>query len=129
MVLCLVSLLFVSCSKDDNTDMPADNMPSYTGDFQSSAHSTSGSARINHDKTILSFTSFKTSSGPDLNIYLASDPANVEGDYIDLGNIKGVDGDYTYDLPAGTDYAKYRYVVVWCVTFHINFGYAMMVPQ
>ena len=126
----LMSLVFLACSKDDNDmgNIPPDTS-TFVGNFVSSAHATSGTASVNEDETLLTLKNFKTDSGPDLNIYLASDIANVEGDYIDLGDIKGLDGDYTYDLSASTDYTKYKYVVVWCVAFHVNFGYATLEPQ
>ena len=118
---------FTSCEKDDPVN-PGDN-PSFIGDFVSGVHATSGMASIDKDKTTLSLTDFKTDSGPDLNIYLARNIASVTSDYIDLGNIKGIDGDYTYALSGNTDYTKYKYVVVWCVAFDVNFGWAELVKQ
>lgn len=122
-----VSLLFVSCTKDD-TDDPNPNA-AFKGDFVSSAHPTSGVASINQEETTLSLTNFNSDSGPDLNIYLASGISNVVSDFIDLGDIKGIDGNYTYTLPDNVDYTDYKYVVVWCVAFDVNFGYAELVAQ
>ena len=121
-ILCL-SVFSLSCEKDENNDpLPTD--ASFQGMFVDAVHQTSGTASINQDETVLTLTNFKTDNGPDLNIYLASNINNVEGDFIDLGNIKGTDGTYTYDLPSGTDYLAYKYVVVWCVDFSVNFGWA-----
>jgi hypothetical protein len=53
----------------------------------------------------------------------------VTADFIDLGDIKGLDGNYTYDLPGNKDYTAYKYVVVWCVDFSVNFGYAELEKQ
>lgn len=121
------SLLFSSCEKDDPSNPPTD--PAFTGDFVSAVHTTSGTASIDQDETTLTFTDFKTDSGPDLNIYLTKSLTNVTSDFIDLGDIKGVDGNYTYSLPGNTDYTEYRFVIVWCVAFDVNFGYALLVMQ
>jgi hypothetical protein len=120
--LFLAFVLFTACDKDDKTVVP--DGASFSGDFVNAVHPTSGVASIDMDATILTLTNFKKDSGPDLNIYLASDINNITADFIDLGDIKGVDGTYTYDLPSGTDYTVMKYVVVWCVAFDVNFGYA-----
>jgi hypothetical protein len=129
-ILTVFALLCIlqSCSdKDDMMNPPND--ASFSGQFVSSAHPTSGTASINESQTTLSLTNFKTDTGPDLNMYLATDISSVTSDYVDLGDIKGVDGSYTYSLPVGTDFADYQYVVVWCVAFNVNFGYARLEAQ
>lgn len=123
----LLFLLFIACTKDSDDPIPTN--PAFQGDFVSAVHSTSGVASINQEKTTLTLTNFKTDSGPDLNIYLATSTSNVTANYIDLGDIKGIDGTYTYDLPDNTDYTAYKYVVVWCVDFDVNFGYAELIIQ
>lgn len=125
--LLLVGLLCVSCSKDDKVDPNPE--AAFKGDFVSAVHTTSGIASINDAETTLSLTNFNTDSGPDLNIYLASSIANVVNDFVDLGDIKGIDGNYTYTLPDNVDYTDYKYVVVWCVAFDVNFGYAELIMQ
>lgn len=126
----LTSLLLVSCAKDDKpiTDTPIDNTASFKGAFVSSAHSTTGNATVNKEKTKLNFTDFKTDNGPNLDIYLVANLSNVNSDYITLGDIKGLNGSYTYDLSANTDFIKYKYIVVWCKHFNVNFGYATLAP-
>ena len=124
--LLVISLFITSCSKDDKPDPTGD---AYQGDFVSAVHATSGIASIDQDETTLSLTNFKTDSGPDLNIYLSASIPDADNDFIDLGNIKGLDGNFTYDLPDNVDYAHYKYVVVWCVAFKVNFGYAELEAQ
>jgi hypothetical protein len=128
-LLLLLSAIFLlpSCGKDDDATPPAN--PSFKGDFVSVAHTTKGIASIDSNATTLTLTNFKTDSGPDLNIYLATSTSNVTAAFIDLGNIKGVKGNYTYTVPAGTDFTAYKYVIVWCVDFDVNFGYAELVMQ
>ena len=92
------------------------------GDFISDAHPTSGMVNVNEDKTVLSLNNFKTDDGPKLILYLTTD-LDVN-DYVDLGDLKGIEGDFDYDIPANTDLEKYKYVVVWCVDFSVSFGHA-----
>lgn len=124
----LVSLLImVSCRNSDTENMETvSTVYVYKGNFVSQAHPTTGVAKISTEKSKLNFETFKTDAGPNLNIYLASDINNIKGDYIDLGNIKGTSGNYSYDLPNNIDFDKYKYVVVWCVDFNVNFGYAIL---
>ena len=96
----------MACKKDD--DIPTPDNPAYKGNFVSAVHTTSGTASIDQDKTTLTLSTFKTDSGPDLNIYLSSSINNVTADYIDLGDIKGVNGGYTYDLPSSIDFGHYK---------------------
>lgn len=126
-----ISMLIVSCSSNEEEKMTSEmtTQALYKGTFVSNAHPTSGSVTINQDKTVLNFTDFMSDSGPDLDIYLVADLANVKANFINLGDIKGLKGDYTYNLPIGTDYSVYKYVMVWCVDFDVNFGYATLVKQ
>ena len=120
-------LLFTACSKDEPSNPPAG--ATFQGEFVSGAHGTSGTASIDSAATTLTLTNFKTSSGPDVNIYLARSLNTITSDYIDLGDNKGLNGTYTYTVPGGTDFLSYKYVVVWCVDFNVNFGYAELVKQ
>lgn len=127
----LLVFLIIGCSKEESNNtsiIGANTEYTYKGTFQSSAHTTSGTAKISKDKTMLLFENFKTDNGPDLNIYLTSDLVNVKANYIDLGDIKGLNGNYTYNTNAATDFSKYKYVVVWCVDFNVNFGNAILAP-
>ena len=92
------------------------------GDFVSGAHETSGMVSVNSSITELIFTNFKTDQGPKLLVYLATEVGS--NDYISLGDLKGVEGDYKYDIPANTDLAKYKIVDIWCVDFSVSFGHA-----
>lgn len=132
-IFMLVSLTLLitslsSCSSDDDnqTTAPASL---YKGTFVSAVHPTSGSASVNATKTMLTFTSFMSDNGPNLDIYLVSDLSNVNADFINLGNIKGLSGTHSYDLPANVDFAVYKHVVVWCSDFNVNFGYATLAKQ
>jgi hypothetical protein len=85
-------------------------------------------------KSVLRFSAFETSNGPDVHVYLvaandAQDDETVKkAGFVDLGSIKGNIGDQNYDLPSDVDLSKYRAVTVWCKRFGVNFATAPLVP-
>ena len=110
-----------------------DPQPLYTGRLECKAHRTSGRATIYKTpdgKQYLRLTDFSTSNGPDVHVVLArSDEANltqeiVKGqlDSVELGSIKGNQGDQNYDLPASVDLQKYNAAVIYCERFRAVFG-------
>ena len=128
-ILVLISLTFclMGCSSNENDSnngevvvMPP--IPFVMGTFVSGAHPTSGTASVNSTNTVLSFKNFKTDDGPKLLVYLTTQVGS--SDYISLGDLKGIEGDYTYDIPNNTDLAKYAIVDIWCVDFEVSFGHA-----
>jgi len=103
------------------------------GQFHNGAHDTSGTATIYQTepgKRILRLTNFKTSNGPDVHVYLVAANDATDNDtvkkagFLDLGSIKGNEGDQNYDLPANADLSKDRAVTIWCARFNVNFGTA-----
>jgi len=102
------------------------------GQFHKGAHETVGTATVYETggQRLLRLTNFKTSNGPDVHVYLVAssdvtDDATVkQAGFIDLGSIKGNEGDQNYDVPATADLAKYRAVTIWCARFNVNFGTA-----
>jgi Electron transfer DM13 len=68
---------------------------------------------------VLRFTSFSTSNGPDVHVYMVAsddvkDVATVQrAGSIDLGVIKGNVGDQNYTLGPDVDLSKYRAVSVF----------------
>jgi hypothetical protein len=114
-----------------------DPQPLYTGRLESKAHQTTGRATIYKTpdgKQYLRLTDFSTSNGPDVHVVLArSDEANltqeiVKGqlDSVELGSLKGNQGDQNYDLPASVDLQKYNAAVIYCERFHAVFGLAQL---
>jgi hypothetical protein len=108
-----------------------------SGRFYSILHPTQGTATVYQmgDGTrLLRLTSFSTSNGPDVHVYLvaaddAKDIATVQqAGFIDLGVLKGNIGDQNYELGSNLDLAKYRAVSIWCKRFSVNFGAAALRP-
>lgn len=111
----------------------AANVKLASGQFHSGAHETKGTAtvlQLADGKKTLRLTDFATSNGPDVHVYLVAAGDAKDNDtvtkagFIDVGSLKGNIGDQNYDLPAGTDLAKYRAVTIWCKRFSVNFGTA-----
>jgi hypothetical protein len=106
-----------------------------TGTFHGKVHNTSGRATIYQEqdgKLILRLTNFKTSNGPDVHVILiaakdADDDAKfLKGntERVELGVLKGNQGDQNYEIPKGTDLNKFQTVSIYCVRFDANFGAA-----
>lgn len=104
-----------------------------TGHFHGVAHETKGHAGIFQmadGRRTLRLTDFETSNGPDVRVYLvaAGDAADSDtvrnAGFIELGALKGNQGDQNYDIPADVDLNKYRAVTIWCNRFNVNFGTA-----
>jgi hypothetical protein len=109
----------------------------YTGKLEGKIHQTSGRATIykNKDgKEYLRLSDFTTSNGPDVHVVLvrAEDKALeqeiVKGDleHVELGTLKGNQGDQNYDLPAAVDLNQYQAVAIYCERFHAIFGVARL---
>ncbi len=99
----------------------------------SGAHETKGTAtvfQLADGKKTLRLTSFETSNGPDVHVYLVAAADAKDNDtvktagFVDLGSLKGNIGDQNYDVPANVDLAKYRAATIWCARFNVNFGTA-----
>ena len=61
-------------------------------------------------------------NGPDLYVYLSTD--KNASDFVNLGRLKANIGNQNYQIPEGTDIAKYDTVLVWCRAFSVLFGSA-----
>ncbi len=47
-------------------------------------------------------------------------------DHVELGALKGNQGDQNYDLPATADLNQYQAVAIYCERFHAIFGVARL---
>jgi Electron transfer DM13 len=108
-----------------------------SGTFHSVAHETRGTATVHElgsGRRVLRFTDFATSNGPDVRVYLvaaadASDDETVtKAGFVELGKLKGTEGDQNYEIPAGLDLGKYRAATIWCRRFSVNFATAPLTP-
>lgn len=107
-----------------------------SGQFRSYAHETVGTASVHElgDRRVLRLTGFSTSNGPDVRVFLVAandatdDETVTRAGFVELGKLKGTQGDQNYDIPAGIDLDKYRAVTIWCHRFNVNFGTAPLTP-
>jgi hypothetical protein len=106
-----------------------------TGTFHGKVHKTSGRATIYQGadgKLLLRLTDFKTSNGPDVHVILiaakdADDDANFlksSTERVELGTLKGNEGDQNYEIPSDTDLSRFQTVSIYCEHFNANFGAA-----
>jgi Electron transfer DM13 len=125
-----VVLLFVSA-----TVFAQDNTPVATGTFHGQVHATSGRASVYKgmdDKMVLRLTNFKTSNGPDVHVVLIAAKNGEDNqnsltnmtERVELGKMKGNEGDQNYEIPAGTDLGKFKTVAIYCERFNATFGTA-----
>lgn len=106
------------------------------GEFISHEHTTSGSVKIFEladGKRILRLENLNTSNGPDLKVWITDAPVKEgtdgwflfdDGEYVELGALKGNKGSQNYDIPASVDLSKLTSVSIWCKRFSVSFGAA-----
>ena len=95
-------------------------------------HGASGSVVIVTDEDggiVVRFVDLDASNGPDLKVYLSTNPVDgpagaFDDEAIDLGALKGNIGSQNYDVSPGVDLADYRSVVIWCDRFDTPFAAA-----
>lgn len=78
-------------------------------------------------KKYLVFRNFNSNNGPDVHVYLSKmigNHASPPTEYKDLGFLKYTSGTFNYELLTDPDIANYKYVLIWCAQFRIQFGYA-----
>src|SRR5260370_25797095 len=103
--------------------------PLESGRFYSILHPTKGTATVfqmGDGTRVLRLTSFSTSNGPDVHVYMvaADDAKDVatgqQAGFIDLGVLKANIGDQNYKLGSDLDLPKYRAVSISCKQFIVN---------
>jgi len=100
------------------------------GEFVSLDHGTTGVARVldvGGGRRVVRLEGLDTSNGPDLYLYLSASPASgpegaFDDEYVNLGRLKGNQGDQNYELPADTDLSRFPTVLIWCDRFNSAFG-------
>jgi hypothetical protein len=101
-----------------------------SGEFVDGAHPTTGTATLIEtagEGRVVTLTQFATDPGPDLRVYLV--PAGKDGvaGGVDLGALKGNEGNQQYAVPdTFARDATGLQVVVWCRAFTVAFGTATL---
>ena len=82
------------------------------------------SLKLEDGSQYVRFENFKSTNGPDLYVYLATD--DQASDFVSLGLLKGNIGNQNYEIPAGIDLSLYSSVVIYCQPFHVVFSTAAL---
>lgn len=110
------------------------------GEFISHEHATTGQARVimkPDGSHLLELVGLDTSNGPDLRVWLSDQPVRSgsagwdvfdDGKWVELGRLKGNQGDQAYPIPADTDLDQLASVAIWCKRFSVSFGAAGLTP-
>jgi hypothetical protein len=110
-----------------------------TGEFISHEHGTAGTVRILElpdGSRVLRIENLDTDNGPDLKVWLTDAPVIDgpsgwfvfdDGEYVDLGSLKGNKGSQNYAIPADVDLTDLTSVTIWCDRFSVSFGAAELV--
>ncbi|MDX6286332.1 MAG: hypothetical protein QOG53_1817 [Frankiales bacterium] len=99
------------------------------GTFTSDEHKTTGTAtlvRLPTGKHVITLTTFATSPGPDLRVYLVPGDGQYVDGYLDLGHLKGNKGNQQYTIPGTADLSRFGAVIIWCRAFTVPFGHAAL---
>jgi hypothetical protein len=106
------------------------------GEFISHEHGTAGTVRILEladGSRVLRIEDLDTDNGPDLKVWLTDAPVIDgpsgwfvfdDGEYVDLGSLKGNKGSQNYAIPADVDLSALTSVTIWCDRFSVSFGAA-----
>lgn len=128
--LLVVLLVVASCAKN-TPENSQETLPTGTvlasGSFTSNGHTTSGTAKVVQDASgmkFLVFENFRSDNGPDLRVWLS--PNNNASPYQEVGILKAVTGNFSYDLNASINFTANDRVLIWCEDFSILFGHAVL---
>jgi hypothetical protein len=87
---------------------------------------------------VLALEDLDTTTGPDVHVWLSTADV-VEGRdgwytagsaaHLDLGVLKGNQGNQLYSIPDEVDLTRYKAVDLWCVQFAVSFGAAQLDPS
>jgi len=105
-----------------------------SGSFVDGAHPTSGTATILQladGSRFVRLADFSTSDGPDVHVWITDQQAGGDdwgkyddGRYLELGSLKGTDGNQNYAIPTDADLTGLTSVIIWCDRFNVAFGSA-----
>lgn len=135
LVAILATFAAVSCNKKDEvkpindakiTTTSGENLLVYEGTFQNVSKQASGQLKVfrGQGKYTYQLQDFKTSTGLDLFFYLATDGSTAT--HINLGTMPTTEGTFSFTSDTTVNLEVYRYGVIWCKEFSVNFGPAIL---
>lgn len=75
---------------------------------------------------VLRLDDFSVRNGPDLFVYLSSNPNGYASDAINLGRLRANDGSLNYEIPDTVDLSRVKSAVIWCRQFAVLFATATL---
>jgi Electron transfer DM13 len=129
-LLAATVLLCTACKKNNTPENLQEVLPGGSkvamGSFTSNAHTTTGMVRVvdSVGMRYLVFDNFRTDNGPALRVWLSKNTG--VSDYINLGNLKAVNGNFYYQLSTTQNTSAYNHVLIWCEAFSVLFGHAVL---
>ncbi len=133
-IIIAATALFTACKKEklastvvlnEMTDTTA--VLRHSGSFQSGPYGTvTGTAEVfkTGDSWQVKLTDFVSNNGPALHVYISREAMPVN--FIDLGELRSVNGNQVYDVSGMPDFISYKYISIHCVAFNHLFGYALL---
>ena len=115
---------------------PSEPVELARGELVSHEHTTTGTARVlllADGSRVLRVEGLDTSNGPDLHVWLTDAPVLEgragwfvfdDGAFVDLGELRGNQGDANYAIPPEVDLTELTSVSIWCERFAVSFGAA-----
>lgn len=93
-------------------------------------HPTRGTAKLlqTENGVKLVFENFFTTNGPDLRVYLTKTNQRTS-DFIEIGPLKALSGNFSYDISSSINTAEYSHVQVYCVRFPQVTGWGLFARQ
>jgi hypothetical protein len=120
-------------SRGSNSAATSNPVVISSGEFHPVAHSGKGDAivyRLEDGSHVLRLEDLDIFNGPALYVYAvgaqdANDNETVEeAGFLNVGPLKGNQGNQTSELPARFDPEEYRSISIWCKRFSVNFASA-----
>ena len=114
-------------SRVEPTAVPAEPVVLGAGSFRGIDHKSGGMATLYQQpdgSNLLRLSDFFVEAGPDMYIFVAkaaeiNQPSDLQAGYLELGKLKGSEGNQNYSLPADFDPALYANVVIWCEKYQV----------
>ncbi len=135
-LLLLAGSMLVSCKKESSSSInlieTADSAAvlKLKGDFINGPYgNVAGTAKILLKDSLYQLlldSSFTSSNGPDLKIYLSKEIQPIN--FVNLGSLKSINGSQLYNIPAGVDFVQYKYALIHCQQYDHLFGSAELKP-
>ena len=118
------------------TSAPAGPIVLHESEFVEVGHAGTGRVLVVELETgsrVIRFEDLDVENGPDLRVILSRSPlvgdrdAYDDGDFADLGVLKGNQGNQNYEIPDGVDLDEFQTVAIWCRRFNYTFNAATVV--